>query len=266
MPCSTRWAWSSETCPRRPRPPPAAPRSARGEIAALPPLREQPPKLLRLRKGCHPNLIQSLRDRRQRFDITASSNPPPFRDAGPNSPAAAKYRQNKRLCQRRRSRPRRQSAYVSISRGHPYEMTPVVTAPDVQASVPGNPGEPVARRRHRRREGRPGLGQRRRAALSRQPRVLRRPQPAAGRRPHVALRGGRRRGDRRGRARRGLPRRDARRPHRRAGPRAPARPARRGLSRRPLPGDRRRPNRALAPRRSTGCSAPPSPPSAASGR
>ena len=58
--------------------------------------------------------------------------------------------------------------------------------------------------------------------------------------------------------------RGPRRPHRRAGPRAPGGPARRGPDRRPLPGDRpdaRRP--ASTPRRSTPCSAPRSPPSAA---
>ena len=62
--------------------------------------------------------------------------------------------------------------------------------------------------------------------------------PQAGRRPHVALRGGRQRGDRRRRARGAPARRGAGRPHRRARPRAPGGPARGGHDRRPLPGDR----------------------------
>ena len=107
---------------------------------------------------------------------------------------------------------------------------------------PGHPGQPLAGRRHRGREGDPGQGQRHRAPLLRRDGVLRRPQPPAGRCPHVPLRGGRRRGDQRGRPQRGpLPCRDPRRPHRRAGPREPERPALRGLGRRPIPGDGPRP-------------------------
>ena len=67
--------------------------------------------------------------------------------------------------------------------------------------------------------------------------MLRRPRARPEGRAHVALRGGRQRGDRRGRARRGdLPRREPRAAHRRAGARPPGRPARGGHDRRPLPG------------------------------
>ena len=102
----------------------------------------------------------------------------------------------------------------------------------------GHRDQPLARRRHRRREGDPGLRQRLRAALLRRARVGRRSAPAAGRRPHVALRGGRQRGDRLGRDRRSLAaRRGPRRPHRRARAREPGRAARRGSDRRPLSRD-----------------------------
>ena len=58
-------------------------------------------------------------------------------------------------------------------------------------------GRPLARRRDRRREGRPHP----RGAVLRAAGMLRRPRPRAEGRAHVALRRGRQRGDRRGRAR-----------------------------------------------------------------
>ena len=93
----------------------------------------------------------------------------------------------------------------------------------------------LARRRHQRREGHPDRRTRRRAALLRQARLLRRPRAQAEGRAHVALRGGRQRRHRRGRARRErLQGRAAGPAHRRAGARAPGRPARRGDDRRAL--------------------------------
>ena len=188
--------------------------------------------------------------------------------AGPNAPAAAKYRQKK-------------SSRIGAV-GQPPTRGRSLTLHKPMAS------QPTATRRRTRRPGRrvPAT----QVSLSRvgvtgvekvirvkadgaenlfyaELRVLRRPQPAAGRRPHVPLRGDRRRGDRRGRARRGLQGRGARRPRRPEGARAPGRPARRGLGHRALPGDGRRRRRAArAPRRSTSSSAPRSPPSTAPAR
>ena len=82
----------------------------------------------------------------------------------------------------------------------PSSRTATIAAPDVQAQPPDAAGQPLARRRDRRREGHPHQPGRRRAALLRAARVLRRPRPAAEGRAHVALRGGRQRGDRRGRS------------------------------------------------------------------
>ena len=82
--------------------------------------------------------------------------------------------------------------------------------------------------------------ERQRAALLRRARVLRGPRPGAEGRAHVALRGGRERGDRRGRARRGVQGGDARLAHRRARARPPGRLPRRGDDRRALPGEQAR--------------------------
>ena len=94
----------------------------------------------------------------------------------------------------------------------------------------------LARGRHGRREGHPDPPERRRAAVLRAARVLRRPRAAPEGRAHVALRGGRQRRDRRGDPRRvDVPRRDARPAHRREGPRAPGRADGRGDDHRALP-------------------------------
>ena len=127
---------------------------------------------------------------------------------------------------------------------------------DVQARAPAVHVSPLARRRDRRREGHPDRRARRRAAVLRQARVLRRSRAAAEGRAHVALRGGRQRGDRRGRrsASAAFRAEDARRAHRRARARAPGRAARRGDDRGALPraqaGAGRRASRR---RRSTRC-------------
>ena len=119
---------------------------------------------------------------------------------------------------------------------------------DVQAAAPTRARLALARRRDRRREGHPHRRQRRRAALLRAARVLRRSRPAAEGRAHVALRGGRQRGDRRGRARRERRSgRDARPAHRRARARAPGRArAPRSRSRRATPSTSRRRSSGIA--------------------
>ena len=101
----------------------------------------------------------------------------------------------------------------------------------------GDPGVALARRRDERREGHPDRPRRRRAALLRQARLLRRPRARAEGRAHVALRGGRQRRHRRGGAgRERLQGRAAGPAHRRAGARAPGRAARGGDDRRALSG------------------------------
>ena len=101
---------------------------------------------------------------------------------------------------------------------------------------PRDAGEPLPRGRDRRREGGPHPLERQRAALLRGARVLRRSRPGSEGRAHVALRGGRERGDRRGDPQRGLQGRDAGHPHRRARPRPPGGQPRRGDDRGALPG------------------------------
>ena len=89
-------------------------------------------------------------------------------------------------------------------------MTRATTMIPLVPRRPGRAGrrprdrQPLARRRHRRREGDPRRRRRRRDRSSTTPSSsASSTSTRAGRRPHVALRGGRQRGDRRGRARRG---------------------------------------------------------------
>jgi len=125
-------------------------------------------------------------------------------------------------------------------------------APDRPGAAADAPRRALARRRHGRREGDPHPPARRRAALLGAARLLRRPRRRSEGRAHVALRGGRQRGDRIGRARRGtfraedLAQRIAELVRDRQGACAP-----RSRSPRATPSTSRRPCRASTRRRST---------------
>ena len=214
MPCSTRWACSSRTWSSESSTSSSGRRSPRGQVAAL------WPSAIRSRSSSTRAKLTSASG----ISVTGAASSPSISSSRHQLPGlTAQWASDLPVC---RDSPRGlatagQRQPAGLVAGPDYRPDSVLSSMRwLRDDRPSSPLDaPTCRRARPRtavslsRVGVTGVekivrisAQRRRAALPRRARVLRRPQPAAGRRPHVALRGGRERGDRRGRARRGASR------------------------------------------------------------